>query len=67
MGMKLAALANKQMDRKEFFQHVGVGAALVAGGGLIAKAVGLSLPSSTNTAVQSSAKTLSYGSNAYGR
>lgn len=67
MATKLSQLANKQMDRKEFLQHAGVGLALVAGGGLIAKALGVGISDAVNKSAQSNAKTLGYGGNAYGK
>lgn len=67
MVTKLSQLTSKQMDRKEFLQHAGVGLALVAGGGMIAKALGVSLPGSAEKTVQSSAQALGYGGSAYGK
>lgn len=69
MGIKLSQLANKEMNRKEFLQHAGIGLALVAGGGMVAKALGVGLAgnNSQSNALQTSAKSLSYGGSAYGK
>lgn len=37
----LADLLEKEMDRKEFLQHAGIGMMMLMGGGLILKAFGV--------------------------
>lgn len=64
MISKLSQLASKEMDRKEFLQHAGVGLALVAGSGLIARAVTSLQPGAATQ--KSVASTASYGGSAYG-
>lgn len=52
-------ILNQQMDRAEFMKHVGVGAMFLFGGGMIARALGLSLTPGRNQAV-------GYGASTYG-
>jgi hypothetical protein len=66
---QLASLAAKEMDRKEFLQHAGIGALLLMGGGAIARSLSLSAngqaggySGSRNTVGQ----TAGYGSSVYG-
>lgn len=59
MLAKLSELTTKEMDRKEFLQNAGIGLLLIAGGGVIARALGIG----GSTKKSSSA---GYGSSAYG-
>lgn len=60
MLAKFSELTTKEMDRKEFLQNAGVGALLLVGGGMIARALGLSLADTGRS------QSAGYGSSVYG-
>lgn len=52
-------ILSQEMDRAEFLKHVGVGAVLLLGGGMIARALGIELGAPKQQAV-------GYGASTYG-
>ncbi|PID31300.1 hypothetical protein CR983_01775 [Candidatus Saccharibacteria bacterium] len=66
---QLASIAAKEMDRKEFLQHAGIGALLVMGGGAIVRSLNLTSADSTTGVAGSRGpvgQTSGYGSSVYG-
>lgn len=59
MNKTLKSLLDKPMDRQGFLRHLGVGAMMVSGGGMVVKAL------SGKQAVDQK-QTAGYGSSAYG-
>ena len=58
MKKHLSTLLNKPMNRKDFLQHIGVGVAMMMGGGMVVQAIDRSRKPKNAS--------LGYGSSAYG-
>lgn len=58
MSKLFANLLEKEMDRKEFLQHTGIGVMMLMGGGLILRAFGIGGKKESSAA--------GYGASAYG-
>lgn len=58
MNKTLKSLLNKPMDRQGFLRHVGVGAMMVSGGGMVVRALNGTQPARPQSN--------GYGSSAYG-